>query len=72
MFQTQVSDRPRVKVYKVRVYNVATDELCISRRMATEAGASKMGGEIISETGVLIASDQLERGEEWTARDFKP
>jgi hypothetical protein len=31
-----------------------------------------MGGKIIPETGVEIDTDLLERGEEWTERDFVP
>jgi hypothetical protein len=72
MFQTQASDSLRIKVYKIRVYNITTDEPCVSRRMATEAGAKEMRGVIIPGTEVLISSDQLEPGEEWTALDFKP
>ena len=72
MFQTQVLNGFKVKVYKVRIYDVATDELRISRRMATQAGADKMRGETIPGTEVLTTSDQLERGEEWTERDFEP
>jgi transcriptional regulator with XRE-family HTH domain len=63
---------PKVKVYRVKVYNVTTDETLISRRMATEKGAAIMRGEIIAETGMEIDADRLEPGEEWTARDFVP
>jgi len=41
----------QVKVYKVKLYDVTTDESRISRRMATEKGAAIMGGGIIPETG---------------------
>jgi hypothetical protein len=63
---------PKVRVYKVRVYDVTTDESRVSRRMATEKGAAIMRGEIIRETGVEIEMDRLEPGEEWTPRDFVP
>jgi transcriptional regulator with XRE-family HTH domain len=63
---------PKVKVYKVKAYNVTTDETLISRRMATEKGAAIMHGEIIAESGIEIDADRLEPGEEWTARDFVP
>jgi hypothetical protein len=72
MFQTQVLNSLRVKIYKVRVYDVATDQFRISRRMATESGAAIMRGEIMPETEVLIEPDQLENGAQWTERDFKP
>jgi hypothetical protein len=61
-----------VTVYKVRVYDVVTDEMQLSRRMATPEGAVKMGGEIVSGTSVEIAASSLELGEEWTPRDFDP
>jgi hypothetical protein len=41
-----------VRVYKVKLYNVATDEMVISRRMATAAGAQMMGGDIVDGTEV--------------------
>jgi len=31
-----------------------------------------MRGDIIPETGIEIDADRLERGEEWTERDFVP
>jgi len=71
-FQTQVLNSTRVKVYKVRMYNAATDETIISRRMATSTGAAIMHGDILPATEVLIHSEQLERGEQWTERDFDP
>jgi hypothetical protein len=63
---------PKVKVYKVKIYNVTTDESGVSRRMATEKGAAIMGGAIIPESAVEIEADLLEPGEEWTPRDFVP
>jgi hypothetical protein len=72
MFQTKVRDHLRVAVYNVKLYDPIKDESLISRRMATEAGAATMGGEIIRETEVLIDPDQFENGEQWTERDFKP
>jgi hypothetical protein len=71
-FQNQVRTHLRVSVYNVRLYDVIKDEFLISRRMATQAGAATMGGVIMPETEVLIDPDQLENGEQWTERDFKP
>jgi len=62
----------KVTVYKVRVYNVMTDEYVLSRRMATHEGAGIMKGEIIEDSAVEIDESQLELGEKWTPRDFKP
>jgi hypothetical protein len=62
----------KVRVYKVKVYDVTADESRVSRRMATEKGATIMRGEIIRETGIEMDADRLERGEEWTERDFVP
>ena len=70
--QSTVLNSMRVKVYKVRIYDIESDDFRISRRMATDVGAARMGGEIIPETGALISSDELDRGEQWTARDFVP
>ena len=61
---------PKVTVYKIKLYDVTTDETRLSRRMATAKGAEIMGGQIFAETAIEIDVDQLERGEEWTARDF--
>ncbi len=63
---------PKVTVYKVKVYDISKDESCVARRMATEKGAAIMCGTIIEGTGIEIDADRLERGEEWTPKDFKP
>ncbi|GEC59210.1 hypothetical protein ACVIW2_000124 [Bradyrhizobium huanghuaihaiense] len=62
----------RTTVYKVKLYNIATDEVVISRRMATYEGAAKMGGWPVEGTGHVIDLADLEPGEEWTPRDFDP
>ncbi|MDD1523651.1 hypothetical protein DAA51_39080 [Bradyrhizobium sp. WBAH10] len=62
----------RTTVYKVKLYNIATDEVVISRRMATYDGAAKMGGWPVKGTGHVIELADLEPGEEWTPRDFDP
>jgi hypothetical protein len=62
----------KVTVYKVRIYDIQQDAPRVSRRMATEAGAKKMGGEILPETATLIEAEDLECGEQWTPRDYKP
>ncbi|TWA90211.1 hypothetical protein [Bradyrhizobium stylosanthis] len=62
----------RAAVYKVKLYSIATDEVVISRRMATHEGAAKMGGWTVEGTGVIVDLTDLEPGEEWTARDFDP
>jgi len=61
-----------VRVYKVRLYDVINDKVIISRRMATEAGAARMGGQIIEDTGILIDPADLEGREQWTAIGFEP
>jgi hypothetical protein len=71
-FKKAIADTQRVRVYKVEIYDIETDEMRLSRRMATQRGAEKMGGSIVQGTAVIIDPDQLERGEEWTPRDFKP
>ena len=62
----------KVTVYKVQLYNVATDNSLISRRMATAEGAEIMGGHILKDTAVEIDLSQLESGEQWTPRGFNP
>lgn len=61
-----------VTVYKVRLYDAINDVSLISKRMATQKGAARMGGAIVVGTDVQIDSSQLEQGEEWTARNFNP
>ena len=62
----------KVTVYKVRIYDIQQGAPRLSRRMATEAGAKIMCGEILWETETIISADDLECGEQWTARDFEP
>jgi hypothetical protein len=62
----------RLKVYKVKLYNVITDQFVISRRMATREGAATMRGVVLEDTGVEIDASQLEPGEHWTPVDFIP
>ncbi len=61
-----------VRVYKVKVYDVTTDEFKVSRRMATREGAARMCGEVLQDTEVEIDASRLERGEQWTPKDFTP
>jgi hypothetical protein len=61
-----------VKVYKVRVYDISTDQQCVSRRMATPEGAAIMRGAIIEGTEAEIDESDLERGEKWTPIGFQP
>ena len=60
----------KVKVYKIKLYDVTADEWRVSRRWATRKGATIMRGEIVPQTEAEIERDCLEPGEEWTARDF--
>ena len=62
----------KAKVYRVQVYNIMTDQIVISRRMATREGAEIMRGKVIDDTAVEIDESQLEPGEEWTPIDFNP
>jgi hypothetical protein len=66
------TDVTNVTVYKVQLYNAATDNSLVSTRMATVEGAEIMGGHILKETAVEIDSSQLESGEQWTPRGFNP
>ena len=60
----------KVKVYKIKLYDVTSDEWRVSRRWATRKGAAIMRGELVPQTEAEIERDCLEPGEEWTARDF--
>ena len=62
----------KVTVYKVRIYDIQSDEFTLSRRMATVEGAARMRGDILENTAVEIDVSRLEPGEEWTPRDFNP
>jgi hypothetical protein len=62
----------KVTVYKVKIYNYLTDEFVIFRRMATRSGAAAMRGVVLEETGIDVDSSQLEPGEDWTPKDYKP
>lgn len=56
----------KTTVYQVKLYDVATDEVLVSRRSGQD------GGWIVEGTGFVIDQTDLESGEEWTARDFDP
>lgn len=60
----------KVTVYRVKKYDIGSDEFQISRRMATREGAQLMGAEIIENTEREIDDSELEHGEQWTRRDF--
>jgi hypothetical protein len=40
----------KVTVYNVKIHDLATDKVVISRRMATHEGAKRMHGEVIEES----------------------
>ncbi|MFA6206716.1 MAG: hypothetical protein WC689_10940 [Methylocystis sp.] len=61
----------KVVVYKVKLYNIVTDEAIISSRMATREGAEIMGGKILEETATEMDASQLVVGEQWTPRGFQ-
>lgn len=62
----------KVKVYRVKVHDAHTDQWVISPRMATRQGVAIMHGKIIEDTETEIDDSQLEDGEKWTAKNFKP
>lgn len=61
-----------VTVYKVKVYDIATDSHETSRRWATKGGAEIMRGSIVEGTAVEINEMELESGEQWTPIGFDP
>ena len=61
-----------VKVYRVKVYDIITDEYKISQRFATRDGARRMCGVVIEATEIEIDASRLERGEQWTPKGFTP
>jgi hypothetical protein len=65
---------PKVTVYKVRHFDINTNEARIIPRLVTREGAKTMGDgfEIIEGMGVEIDTSQLEHGEEYTPRGFTP
>jgi hypothetical protein len=62
----------KVKVYKVKVYDVNTDQRILSRRMATSEGVAEMHGMVVEGTETEIDQSQLEPGYPWTPIDFTP
>ena len=62
----------RVKVYRVRVYNVNNDEWQYSRRLMTVAGAALAGATIVEGSEIEIDASDLVPGEQWTDRNFDP
>ena len=62
----------KVKVYRARWYDATKDDYVVSRRLATKEGARKMRAELLENTEVEIDESMLERGEQFTPRDFVP
>ena len=62
----------KVNIYKVKLYNILTDEEVLSRRMATREGAAIMKGRVVESTEIEIDDTRLEPGEQWTKKDFTP
>jgi hypothetical protein len=65
------TEMAKVTIYKVMLYDVASDEPRVSRRMATRRGVEMMQGSIIEGSEVEIDDAHL-NGEQWTERDFNP
>lgn len=63
---------PKVIAYRVRKYDITSDELQESRRWMTAKGAKVAGAEIIEGTGIEIDDCHLLPGLLWTERDFNP
>ncbi|MFW8587526.1 hypothetical protein ACOJBM_29445 [Rhizobium beringeri] len=62
----------KITVYRVRRYDITTDNYIDSRRLMTEKGARMICGEIIRSTAVEIDEEDLESGEEWTPIGYFP
>jgi hypothetical protein len=62
----------KVTVYRVRVYDGYSDERKLSTRMATREGVAIMRGTIVEDSAVEIEESQLERGEQWMPKNFRP
>lgn len=61
-----------VDVFKVKVYDIATDEWLVSNCMATIEGARLMHGQILANTRVVVRDSDLVTSEQWTEKDFDP
>lgn len=61
-----------ITVYRVKRYDITTDNYVDSRRLMTEKGARMICGEIIQSTAVEIDEVDLEPGEEWTPIGYVP
>jgi hypothetical protein len=61
-----------ITVYRVEFYNVQDDEMIVSTRWFTRAGAERVNGLVIESTETQIDEKYLEPGEHWTARGFNP
>ena len=61
-----------VTVYRVKRYDLQSDDYIHSKRLATREGARRMGCEIIASSEVEIPDSDLEAGEEWTAEGYAP
>lgn len=67
--QTNVFSQNRSEIFEVEGYDIHTDKMIKSRRMATRSGAVRMGCVVIEGTGKIVDSN-LVGLEGWTAIDF--
>jgi hypothetical protein len=60
-------------VYRFAMYDIARDEMVMSRRMATREAIAMVGGIILEDTGCLAAPGDLDQDiPGMTDRDFLP
>jgi len=57
----------RVKVYRLKTYNISTDADVVLPRLSTREGAAGLG-EIIEDTETEIDDSELDSEGRWTAR----
>lgn len=61
-----------VTVYRVEFYDAQNDEMIVSRRWFTRAGAERVTGLMIESTATEVDDASLEPGEQWTFSGFHP
>lgn len=61
-----------ITVYQVEFYDIQNDTMQRSRRWFTRKGAERVRGIVLEKSATTIDDSELEPGEPWTPRAFKP
>jgi hypothetical protein len=60
-----------IEVFRVKIYDVQSDQHLVSKRLATKKGIETMRG-VAHGPPIAIPESDLQAGEQWTHIDYEP